>query len=60
MIVIKVGGASVIEANEKKDFVVDAIKYQIREYIEVIYFSCRKNIESDLFEWKSNLALSLY
>ena len=50
MIVIKVGGASVIEANEKKDFVVDAIKYQIREYIEVIYFSCRKNIESDLFE----------
>ena len=50
MIVIKVGGASIIEANKKKDFVVDAIKYQIREYIEVIYFSCRKNIESDLFE----------
>ena len=60
MIVIKVGGASIIEANKKKDFVVDAIKYQIREYIEVIYFSCRKNIESDLFEWKFNLALSLY
>ena len=42
--VIKVGGASAIEVDKKKDCVVDAVNYQITEYIEVVYFNCRRNI----------------
>ena len=42
--VIKVIGASALEVDKKKDCVVDAVNYQITEYIDVIYFNCRRNI----------------